>query len=69
MENRPFPKAEALEEKRRQNRKENAVLADAPVNVALEAEGGARAKPVKCNRLFSGSQEKSRKRKQLEENV
>jgi hypothetical protein len=41
-----------------------AVLSDSPIEVALEAEVKARPKPVKCNRLFSDSQEKSRKTKQ-----
>jgi hypothetical protein len=46
IEKRPFRKAEALKEKRRQKRKESALLAETPVKVALEAEVGACAKPV-----------------------
>jgi hypothetical protein len=41
-----------------------AVLTDAPAQVALPL-----AKTVKCNGLFGGSQEKSRKSKQLKMNV
>jgi hypothetical protein len=40
-------------------------LADTPVKFTLEAEVKARALPVKCNRLFSDSQEQSHKPKQL----
>jgi hypothetical protein len=38
---------------------ENSILADNPVNAALEADAGARTKTVKYNKLFSDSQEKS----------
>jgi hypothetical protein len=41
---------------RGQKTKASAVLADTPEKVALEAEGEARAKPVKCNKLFSDTQ-------------
>jgi hypothetical protein len=44
-------------------------LTDTTVTVALEAGIEARAKPVKYNRLFNNSQEKSRKLKQLKKNV
>jgi hypothetical protein len=49
----PFLKAEALKE----NCRVGAVLNDSPEKTALEPEVEARAKPVKCNRLFSGSHE------------
>jgi N6-adenosine-specific RNA methylase IME4 len=42
-----------------------AVLADAPVKVALQAAAEACAKPVTYNRFLSDSQEKSRKPEQL----
>jgi hypothetical protein len=42
---------------------------DAPVKAALEAEVEARSKTIKRNRLFSYSQEKTRKSKQLKRNV
>jgi hypothetical protein len=41
------------------------VLTDTPENAALEAEVEAHSKPIKRNRLFSYSQEKTRKSKQL----
>jgi hypothetical protein len=47
-----FPKAEALRENRRQETKVEALLADAPLKGTLQAEVEARAKSVKCNRLF-----------------
>jgi hypothetical protein len=47
----PFPNAEALIE----NCRVGAVLTDSPEKIALEAEVEA----VKCNRLFSNSQEMS----------
>jgi hypothetical protein len=52
VEIRPFPKADARKETRKRK--------DTPVKAALEAEVQARAEPVKCNRLFSDSQEKAR---------
>jgi hypothetical protein len=62
---RPFPITEGVKGSRRQKRNVSAVLTDTPVKAALEAEAEARAKSVKCNRLFNGSQEKSQKTKQL----
>jgi hypothetical protein len=58
-----------LRENRRRKTKERAVVADTSVKIALEAEVGARAKPVKCNRLISDSQKRSQKPKQLKKNV
>jgi hypothetical protein len=69
VEIRPFPKAEVLRENRKEKTRVSAVLIDTPIKTALEAEVEARAKPVKCNRLFSDSQERSRKHKQLKEHV
>jgi hypothetical protein len=66
---RPFPKAEAPRESRMQKISVGAVLTDTAVKIALEAEVEALAKPVKCNRLLSDSQEKSYKLKQLKMNV
>jgi hypothetical protein len=60
-----FPITGAVRESRRQEKRVNAVLVDAPVKVALEA----RAKSVHFNRFFSGSQEKSQNTKQLKRNV
>jgi hypothetical protein len=54
-----FAKAEALTETRRQKTYVGAVLIDTPMKDALEAEVEAHGKPLKCNRLFSNSQEKS----------
>jgi hypothetical protein len=66
VEMRPFLKAKDLAENHRQKKaKENDVLADTPIKVALEAEVKARDRPVKCNRFFSDSQDKSRNPKQL----
>jgi hypothetical protein len=45
------------------------VLTDTPVKAALEAEVETHSKPIKRNRLFSYSQEKTRKSKQLKKNV
>jgi hypothetical protein len=42
----------------------SAVSTDTPVKAALEAKVEARFTPIKCNRLFSYSQEKTRKSKQ-----
>jgi hypothetical protein len=42
-----------------------AVSNGALVKVSLQDEGEARAKPIKCKRLFSDFQEKARKPKQL----
>jgi hypothetical protein len=47
----------------------SAILTDTPVKAALEAEAQTHANPVKYNRLFSDSQETSRKPKQLIKNV
>jgi hypothetical protein len=48
----PFLKTGALRvNRRKKEKKDRAVLADTPENTALEAEVGARAKTVKCNRF------------------
>jgi hypothetical protein len=47
----------------------NAVLTDTPVKAALEAEVESHSTPIKSNRLFSYSQETTRKSKQLKKNV
>jgi hypothetical protein len=64
----PFPKTEAFREVSRQKKWADAVLADTPVKVALLGEIEARVKPVKCIRLFSDGQWKSRTPK-LKKNV
>jgi hypothetical protein len=65
VEIRHFPKAEARKETRKRKPRVTAVLTDTPVKAALEAEVEAHSKPIKRNRLFSYSQEKTRKSKQL----
>jgi hypothetical protein len=65
VEIRPFPKAEALKETRKRKPRVSAVLTNTPVKAALEAEVEARSKPIKRNRVFRYSQEKTRKSKQL----
>jgi hypothetical protein len=65
----PFLQTEQLRVNRSQKTKESAVLADTAIEASLAAEAEARAKPVKCNRLFRYNQEKSRKPKQLNKNV
>jgi hypothetical protein len=69
VEIRPFPKAEAVKETRKRKPRVSAVLTDTPVKAALEAEVEARSKPIKRNRVFRYSQEKTRKSKQLKKNV
>jgi hypothetical protein len=49
--------------------KARAILTHNPVKAALEVEVQASAKPVKCNKLFSDIQEKSRTPKQLKKYV
>lgn len=61
----PLPKVELIRENRRQKTKASALLIDICVKVALEAGEGTRAKPVKCKRSFSDSQNKLRELKQL----
>jgi hypothetical protein len=63
-----FRKQKCLENIRRKT-KENAVFTDTPLKVALEAKVVPRAKLDKCNRLFSDSQQRLRKPKQLKTNI
>jgi hypothetical protein len=68
VEIRPFPKAETRKETRKRKPRLSAVLTDTPVKAALEAEVEARSTTIKYNRLFSYSQEKTRKSKELKTN-
>jgi hypothetical protein len=68
VEIRPFPKAEARKETRKRKSRLSAVLTDTPVKDVLEAEAEACSKPIKSNKLFGYSQEKTRKSKQLKKN-
>jgi hypothetical protein len=65
VEIRHFPKAEAIKETWKRKPRVSAVLTDAPVKATLEAEVEALPKPIKRNRLFSYSQEKTRKWKKI----
>lgn len=59
------PKAGVRKETRKRKSKVCALLTDTPVKAQLASEVKAHRKSAKRSRLFSGSQEKSRKSKQL----
>ena len=59
------PKAEVRKETRKRKSKVCALLTDTLVKAQLESEVKAHRKSAKRSRLFSGSQEKPRKSKQL----
>jgi hypothetical protein len=65
LKSSPFQKQNILRENRKQKRRVDALLTDTLVNVELEAEEETQATPLKCNRFLSGSQDNSRKSKQL----
>jgi hypothetical protein len=66
---KPFSKAGLSKENRTRKSIERAFLIDTPVKAALKSEVKAQPKPVKRNRLFSDSQEISRKSKRLRSDV